>query len=163
MPGTHAQPMQHQQQQPGPSGRQEVPQSKQQQQQQQQSGPHGRQAAVDEPQSNEQQQQQQDSLEVSSSPASCGTASRLKHGHNPLCLWCGLPITHLSHAHGDHVKPYSKGGLTHADNLALLHSSCNQVKGNRYELWEGPYAQRLRGQGLPLPQVLRGPQEEDLV
>jgi hypothetical protein len=41
------------------------------------------------------------------------------------CQYCGAPATEL-----DHVKPYSRGGLTVATNLAAACSLCNKSKGD---------------------------------
>ena len=40
----------------------------------------------------------------------------------------GVP---LSRVEVDHVIPQSRGGTDHIDNLKLLCSSCNRIKGNR--------------------------------
>jgi HNH endonuclease len=42
------------------------------------------------------------------------------------CRYCGASATEL-----DHVKPYSRGGLTTAANLAAACSLCNKSKGDR--------------------------------
>lgn len=38
----------------------------------------------------------------------------------------------LSEMHGDHIKPWSKGGKTTLENGQMLCSQCNQTKGNKY-------------------------------
>jgi hypothetical protein len=42
------------------------------------------------------------------------------------CRYCGAPATEL-----DHVKPYSRGGLTVAANLVAACSPCNKSKGDK--------------------------------
>lgn len=44
---------------------------------------------------------------------------------------CLQPINCLEDAHGDHIIPYSKGGLTVIENLQLMHKRCNSSKGAR--------------------------------
>lgn len=56
------------------------------------------------------------------------------------CRYCGAVATEL-----DHVKPYSRGGLTIASNLVAACSLCNESKGARTpEEWRQAQAvQRL--------------------
>jgi len=53
----------------------------------------------------------------------------LKKYHHK-CAQCGRDL-HKSGAHIDHIVPFSKGGLTTADNLQALWPQCNLTKGNR--------------------------------
>ena len=48
------------------------------------------------------------------------------HRDGNRCHYCGAPATEL-----DHVKPYSRGGLTVATNLVAACSLCNKSKGDR--------------------------------
>ena len=53
------------------------------------------------------------------------------------CTVCGEKIDESrindgKYVHLDHVKPYSKGGLSTPDNAALTHKACNLEKGARY-------------------------------
>ncbi|HHS92981.1 MAG TPA: HNH endonuclease [Campylobacterales bacterium] len=51
---------------------------------------------------------------------------------NYRCLKCGRsPATHLNLSlHIDHIKPFSKGGNNHEENLQTLCDKCNLGKGN---------------------------------
>jgi hypothetical protein len=46
------------------------------------------------------------------------------------CAHCGADLRITGH-HIDHIKPFSKGGLTVEDNLQALCPECNLRKGNR--------------------------------
>lgn len=56
-----------------------------------------------------------------------GILFRSQNGH---CKTCKKKIT-VSDSHVDHIKPYSKGGLTILANAQLLCITCNTKKGNR--------------------------------
>lgn len=43
-----------------------------------------------------------------------------------ICAWCHKPIT--GEYHVDHWIPLSKGGANDADNLRIMHATCNQSK-----------------------------------
>ncbi len=47
------------------------------------------------------------------------------------CMECGIKLE--KNFHGDHVKPYSKGGKTILKNSQSLCSKCNLTKGARFE------------------------------
>jgi 5-methylcytosine-specific restriction endonuclease McrA len=47
------------------------------------------------------------------------------------CEACGEKLTQS--LHGDHVQPFSKGGLTHLRNGQALCRQCNLMKGDGYE------------------------------
>lgn len=47
-----------------------------------------------------------------------------------LCVWCGK-LLNISTVTVDHIKPVSKGGTHHIDNLQPMCRSCNSSKGNR--------------------------------
>lgn len=49
---------------------------------------------------------------------------------DPTCKLCGQLILNYDDAHVDHIKPYSKGGLTVKENGQLTHRFCNQHKSN---------------------------------
>ena len=51
-----------------------------------------------------------------------------QNGH---CAICGIFVDCDEVFHIDHVKPYSKGGVTELFNLQLLCPSCNLRKGAR--------------------------------
>jgi len=51
---------------------------------------------------------------------------QVMHRDGNRCHYCGAPATEL-----DHVKPYSRGGLTVATNLVAACSLCNKSKGDR--------------------------------
>jgi hypothetical protein len=46
------------------------------------------------------------------------------------CVHCGTNVD-LASVHIDHIKPFSKGGLTILENLQALCADCNLTKGNR--------------------------------
>ena len=50
---------------------------------------------------------------------------------DPTCALCGNAIVAIEDAQVDHIKPFSKGGLTERSNAQLAHAFCNQSKGNR--------------------------------
>ena len=56
------------------------------------------------------------------------------HRDNFKCKRCGdsPAINNECILHIDHIKPHSKGGSSHKNNLQTLCRSCNQGKGNRY-------------------------------
>ncbi|MDU0987155.1 HNH endonuclease signature motif containing protein [Negativicoccus succinicivorans] len=50
-----------------------------------------------------------------------------KQGHK--CAGCGEEFKY-SEMHGDHIKPWSKGGRTVPDNCQMLCTKCNPKKSN---------------------------------
>lgn len=54
-----------------------------------------------------------------------------------ICGICRLPITNMSEATIDHIRPESKGGLDNYENLQIAHEACNLAKGNTYDEEEG--------------------------
>ena len=53
--------------------------------------------------------------------------AKLIERDGPLCRWCGAD-TELTI---DHVVPLARGGTNEPENLQLLCSECNQLKGDR--------------------------------
>lgn len=51
------------------------------------------------------------------------TVARQLHGSVP-CWVCGEPVL-APDATLEHIKPLSEGGNSHAENLAISHSGCN--------------------------------------
>ena len=49
------------------------------------------------------------------------------------CNLCGYKSKFSGKFQIDHIKPISKGGLTELDNLQLLCTTCNKIKGDKYE------------------------------
>ena len=47
-----------------------------------------------------------------------------------MCKKCGKAVTWADFT-VDHIKPFSKGGVTKLVNAAIMHNSCNSSKGNR--------------------------------
>lgn len=47
------------------------------------------------------------------------------------CYLCNKPFSNNNRPTIDHIKPLSKGGSWHFDNLALAHLACNQDKADR--------------------------------
>lgn len=50
---------------------------------------------------------------------------------NGICPICGKYYKY-EQMHGDHIKPWSKGGLTEIDNLQMLCADCNSKKSDQY-------------------------------
>ena len=57
--------------------------------------------------------------------------------HKGLCQNCGCFVNFIhgdfKQATVDHIKPVSKGGTDTLDNITLLCSKCNNLKGNSYD------------------------------
>ena len=49
------------------------------------------------------------------------------------CAICGKELGHNWKWHGDHIKPFSKGGETDVINGQALCALCNEKKGAKYE------------------------------
>ena len=49
----------------------------------------------------------------------------------PTCGICGKPILNMREIEVDHVVPWSKKGLTKADNVQLAHFWCNRSKSTK--------------------------------
>jgi len=47
------------------------------------------------------------------------------------CCYCGASVENGTQLSLDHVKPHSKGGSNHADNLVTCCCRCNSSRGNR--------------------------------
>lgn len=47
------------------------------------------------------------------------------------CCWCGESVEQGAKLTLDHLKPYSKGGSNHENNLVTACSRCNSSRGNR--------------------------------
>ncbi len=56
--------------------------------------------------------------------------SELYAAQDGFCLGCEIPFL-MRNLEVDHIHPQSKGGDDSADNLQLLCSFCNRVKGDR--------------------------------
>lgn len=52
-----------------------------------------------------------------------------KFAKNPVCAICGKPIESFDEVEGDHIKPWTKGGLTTFENCQITHKICNIKKG----------------------------------
>lgn len=52
------------------------------------------------------------------------------HRQNGLCAICGKPFD-IKEMHGDHVIPWSKGGITDLSNGQMLCTTCNIAKSNK--------------------------------
>jgi 5-methylcytosine-specific restriction endonuclease McrA len=48
-----------------------------------------------------------------------------------VCPHCGKHFE-LEEMEAEHIKPWSKGGTTIADNCQMLCRDCNRTKGNKY-------------------------------
>lgn len=55
---------------------------------------------------------------------------KLNQKQGGLCAYCDLPFTEMDPATLDHIVPKSRGGSNKIRNKALVHSSCNQMKGD---------------------------------
>ena len=56
------------------------------------------------------------------------------------CPYCHKVVDKLDDMHGDHIKPWTKGGKTTYDNLQMLCIECNLKKSAYdvgYDLWDG--------------------------
>jgi superfamily II DNA or RNA helicase len=65
-------------------------------------------------------------------------------GQNGLCAWCGKPLGHDHDA--DHVQPWTRGGITGAGNLQLLHKPCHVEKSRIYDPlrdWQANFLDRF--------------------
>lgn len=57
------------------------------------------------------------------------TAAREIIANPPACIYCNLPID-WHYLSLDHLTPQSRDGPGTAENLAVVHSECNRVKGD---------------------------------
>lgn len=63
-------------------------------------------------------------------PSVTGKRNKLAAQQDNKCAYCGSQFDKLRPPTFDHIKPRSRGGTNHVDNLVAACSPCNQLKGN---------------------------------